>query len=243
MSLLQVGPCGYLPGQTWTLEVGRCPTDDAAYRALLETRHRRAGSVAYRPVCAACKACVPLRVPAARFAPSRSQRRALRRNADVTVELGPLAPDEEKLALHDAFTAARFPGSEPYGTLARYAESFGASPVSTAEMRYRVGGRLVGLGIVDLLPDVVSSVYFFHDPREARRSLGTYSALVELDLAVRTGRAWWYVGYWVKGCREMDYKARFRPHELLGEDGVWRPAPEGADDAGDADDPDGALVL
>lgn len=220
MTFVQSGPCGYLPGRTWTLEVQLCP-DDAGYRALLETRHRRSGVVAYRPVCKDCQACVPLRVPVDRFAPTKSQRRSLRKNADLEVELGPLQPDQEKLLLHDAFLAARFPRSEPSGTLEHYAESFGSSPVSTHEMRYRKDGRLVGLGIVDLLPDVVSSVYFFHDPTEGKRSLGVFSALTEIELARRTGRAWWYVGYWVAGCKEMTYKADYRPHQLLVKDGEW----------------------
>lgn len=219
--IVQEGPCGYLPGRTWQLEVRLAPLQDAEYRAMLETRHRRSGRIAYRPVCASCSECVPIRVPVARFQPTRSQRRAQRRNQDVRLEVGPLEPTEEKLRLHDKFVRARFDRGEGFGTLDRYAETFGASPVTTAEMRYRVGGRLVGLGIVDLLPDVVSSVYFFFDPDEPRRSLGTHSALEEIELARRTGRSFLYLGYYIAGCREMNYKARFRPCELMDANGRW----------------------
>jgi arginine-tRNA-protein transferase len=240
---VQVGPCVYLKDRTWALAMRPAPRSDAAYRALLEAHHRRSGWTVYRPVCEGCTACQPLRVPVATFQPSRSQRRALRRNADVTLEVGPLQPTLEKVRLHDAFVAARFPGKEDggFGTVEQYALAFGSSPVTTREMRYRVGGRLIGLGIVDLLPDVVSSVYFFFDPGEARRSLGVYSALREVDLARETGRRFVYLGYYIEACREMRYKARFRPCEVLTQAGEWVPyAPppaSGAADDGDAADP------
>jgi leucyl-tRNA---protein transferase len=211
------------------------PRSDAAYRALLETHHRRSGWSVYRPVCRGCQACQPLRVPVATFVPSKSQRRALRRNEDVTLEVGPLEPTEEKRRLHDDFVRARFTDRDGgFASLEDYAQCFGTSPVTTREMRFRVGERLVGLGIVDLLPDVLSSVYFFFDPREARRSLGTYSALCEIDLAATTGRAYVYLGYWIEACREMTYKARFRPCEVLTPAGAWVPLAAPGDDDGDA---------
>jgi leucyl-tRNA---protein transferase len=221
---VQVGTCAYLRDRSWALEMHPAPRSDEAYRALLETHHRRSGWTVYRPVCRACQACQPIRVPVATFRETKSQRRARRRNEDVTLELGPLEPTEEKRALHDAFVRARF--GDPDGgfeSLEHYALSFGSSPVTTAEMRYRVGERLVGLGIVDLLPDVVSSVYFFFDPTEPQRSLGVHSALCEIDLARSTGRAFLYLGYYVEACREMRYKARFGPCELLTPTGEWVP--------------------
>lgn len=237
---VQVGTCAYLKDRSWALEMHPAPRSDAAYRALLETHHRRSGWTVYRPVCRGCTACLPLRVPVTTFRPTKSQRKALRRNADVTVELGPLEPTEEKRRLHDAFVRARFADRDGgFGSLAEYAQCFGTSPVTTREMRLRLGERLVGVGIIDLLPDVVSSVYFFFDPAESRRSLGTFSALRELQLARETGRRYLYLGYWIAGCREMAYKARFRPCEVLGPDGAWAPleAAPAAGDEGDDDDP------
>jgi leucyl-tRNA---protein transferase len=234
---VQVGTCAYLKDRSWALEMGPAPRSDAAYRALLETCHRRSGWTVYRPVCSGCIACRPLRVPVATFRPSKSQRRAWRRNQDVTMELGRLEPTEEKRLLHDAFVRGRFSDKDGgFGSLEEYALTFGSSPVTTREMRYRVDERLVGLGIVDLLPDVVSSVYFFFDPAEARRSLGTYSAMREIELARETGRSYLYLGYFVEPCREMRYKARFRPCETLGPGGTWAPY-ELAADGGDAADP------
>jgi arginine-tRNA-protein transferase len=79
----------------------------------------------------------------------------------------------------------------------------------------------VAVSIVDLFPDALSSVYCYWDPDLAERGLGTWMALAEIDHARRTGRAWWYLGYWVSGCGKMAYKARYRPQQRL-VDGAWR---------------------
>jgi arginine-tRNA-protein transferase len=219
---VHTGDCVYLPGRRWALRMLPAPRDDLIYRDLLDEHHRRSGWVVYRPVCHGCTECQPIRVPVDRFSPSKSQRRALRRNGDVVVELGPPEPTEEKLLLHNRFVGSRFDrGDAGFTSLDSYGEVFGASPVTTREMRFTVAGRLVGLGLIDLLPDVVSSVYFFFDPDESKRSLGTFSALQEIELARSTGRSHLYLGYFIGGCREMNYKSRFRPCEVLGPDGEW----------------------
>lgn len=238
---VQVGRCAYLPGRQWALATRLAPSSDAEYRALLETCHRRSGPVAYRPVCRACAACRPIRVEAAAFRPSRSQRRSRARNLDLAVELGPLEPTAEKVALHDRFVRGRFETGEDqaFGSVEAYAACFGASPVTTIEMRYRLGERLVAVGIVDLVPEVVSSVYFYFDPDPAlaRRSLGVASVLEELGLVRSSGRRWLYLGYWVAGCATMAYKARYRPCELLDPQGRWRPFDEVVPDAAAAGGP------
>jgi arginine-tRNA-protein transferase len=69
----------------------------------------------------------------------------------------------------------------------------------------------------------LSSVYFYFDPAHARRGLGTYGAMREIELARQRGIAHYYLGYWVQPCGAMRYKDEFRPNELLGADGTWRP--------------------
>lgn len=221
---VHTGDCVYLPGRRWALKMIPAPRDDLAYQEMLDDHHRRSGWVVYRPVCRGCRACQPIRIPVALFRPSRSQRRTLRRNEDVTIEIGPPEPTEEKLELHNRFVESRFDrGDAGFSSLENYSEVFGPSPVTTREMRLRVKDRLIGLGVIDVLPDVVSSVYFYFDPAEAKRSLGTFSVLKEIELARATSRSYLYLGYYITDCREMNYKSRFRPSELLEADGVWRP--------------------
>jgi arginine-tRNA-protein transferase len=77
---------------------------------------------------------------------------------------------------------------------------------------------------VDVLPAGLSAIYFYYDPDERRRSLGTWNVLNIIEAAARRGLPHVYLGYFVDGCRSMVYKSQFRPHQLLGPDGVWRDA-------------------
>lgn len=217
--------CPYLPGQTAENEFLLARhLDAAAYQSLMDQRFRRSGHLIYRPVCKDCRECVPLRVPVERFAPSRSQRRVLRRNVDVHLEIGRPRCDEEKQRIFAAYLADQHDQAEPADREELEAFLY-QSPTDTLEMVYRVQERIVAVGMVDRCPASLSSVYFFFDPAERRRSLGVLGALCEIGQCAKWGLPYWYVGYYVKDCRQMNYKAAYRPFELLGEDGVWRPAP------------------
>lgn len=214
-------PCAYLPGRTAREAVCVLPVQTGrAYEALLRRGFRRAGQIFYRPACPGCAACVPLRVPVEGFRPSRSQRRVWRRNRDVRVTLRRPACDPQRFELFCRHQDAQF-GRRMCGSLEELREAVFDSPIESLELDYRLDGRLVGVGVVDLCPDALSSVYFFFDPAHARRSLGTLSVLVEIDLARQWGRRWWYAGYWIRECPSMAYKAAFGPHELLTPRG-WR---------------------
>jgi len=91
------------------------------------------------------------------------------------------------------------------------------------EMRYYLGDRLVGVGIVDLGQASLSSVYFFFDPSPevARLSPGVYSVLKEIELAKKTGRDHLYLGLYVEDCRHLSYKSDYFPHERTVK-GVWQ---------------------
>ncbi|XP_022549396.2 arginyl-tRNA--protein transferase 1 isoform X1 [Brassica napus] len=86
--------------------------------------------------------------------------------------------------------------------------------------QYRVDGRLVAVGVVDILPKCLSSVYLFWDPDYAFLSLGKYSAIQEINW-VRENQArcpsleYYYLGYYIHSCSKMRYKAAYRPSELL----------------------------
>jgi arginine-tRNA-protein transferase len=198
------------------------------YRDLLDAGFRRSGTLIYQPMCPGCRQCQPIRVPTTRFTPTRSHRRVLRKNADLVVSAGIPNPTLEKFELYDRYQRQWHDGKQagdPMGFLSFLYHS----PVHTLEFEYRkpaasIGqeGKLLGVGICDLLPQAISSVYFYFDPAEAHRSPGTFSALYELAWAKEHRLPYWYAGYWVPGCRTMEYKANYRPAELLGTDGVWR---------------------
>ncbi len=216
-------PCPYLEGQT-----ARMPlrwqfrrVEPVAFDESLAQGDRRVGRMLYRTACADCVACEPIRIPVDEFRPTRSQRRVIKKNQDVRIELAPATFSPEKLALHNRHKGER--GLSRSGSLMNrqgYEGWFVNSCTDTVEMRYSVDGRLIGVGILDLGERDSSSVYFFFDPDESRRSLGVFSVLMECAWLRRQGGRYHYLGLYVADCRHLAYKAIYRPHERL-VDGVW----------------------
>ena len=220
--------CGYLPDQVWTLQYLFVAQASAGeYQDYLQAGWRRFGRAFFHPVCKACHRCLSLRVPVATFCPDRSQRRARKANADVELVIGEPEVTAEKLRLYDRFHEhqADEKGWPTHGPKdpADYAESFADNPFPAEEWCYYAGGRLIGVGYVDTLPDALSAIYFFYDPAERDRSLGTYNVLRVIDAAAGRGLPHVYLGYYVEGCGSLEYKARFRPNEVRGRDGTWGP--------------------
>ena len=191
---------------------------------------RRSQSVAYRPSCIDCSACVSVRVKADQFLPSATQRKLMRRHADLEVSACKPWTTEEQYSLLRRYLARRHPG----GGMAEmdehdFADMVEQTPVRTYVVEYREPsvdgkpGRLVGACLSDQQGDGLSMIYSFYDVDPgARRGLGTYIILDHIIRAARAGLPFVYLGYWVEGSDRMAYKATFKPMERLGREG-WAP--------------------
>ncbi len=220
--------CGYLPDQVWRLEYEQVAALSAIeYEERLQEGWRRFGHALFRPRCPVCSACWPIRVQVDAFEPNRSQRRVRKLNQGaLELRIGQPEVTPEKLELYDRFHAFQsghkgWPEQEPQSPL-DYLGSFALNPVPTQEWCYYRGGKLKGVGYVDVLPESLSAVYFFYDPDDRPRSPGTWNVLCIIDQARVFGLKHVYLGYYVSGCRSMAYKSCFRPNEVLGPNGAWR---------------------
>lgn len=216
--------CHYLPGQMAQLEYELvAAATRAEYGQRLRDGWRRFGHALFRPVCASCTACLSLRVPVAAFSPNRSQRRAWAGNRDqVMLTIGLPSASPEKQRLFDAFHRFQAAAKGWPEAGSDYEDMFVRNPFATEEWCYSVDGRLVAVGYMDCVPDGLSAIYFFYDPEERHRSLGTFNILAAIDRARSLQLPFVYLGYFVEGCQSLEYKARFQPNEaLLG--GAWRP--------------------
>ncbi len=223
LAVLGEHPCPYLPGrteQTRAFLAEQFPPD--LYHEFMNAGFRRSGELIYQPVCRGCRACLPIRVPVTTFKPSKSQRRCLNRNSDLQITSSRPQCTSEKFELYRRYISLRH--HQPAEQDASVFEQFlYRSPIQTTETCYRDRwGRLLAVGICDMCRQSVSSVYFYFDPDASRRGLGTAGALVEIDLARKLGIPYYYLGYWVQGCGAMEYKASFRPCEILHPDGMWQ---------------------
>ena len=221
-------PCPYLENEVERKLFTRLAQPDASALNSLLTRagFRRSHDIIYKPVCPHCHACVPVRIAADRFEFSRSMRRILRANADLTATDRPAMATSEQFALFRRYQASRHGDSD----MARMTESDYRDMIDEGGVDCRIvelrlgGGGLVGAILADRLGDGVSAVYSFFDPTMPQRSLGTRLVLCLVEEVRRLHQPHVYLGYWIANSPKMSYKARFRPLEAL-QDGVWRDLP------------------
>ena len=225
LPVYDVGECPYLPGRREHLRAVRMSGASILFHSFCaELGFRRSGDMFYRPACDGCNECVPMRIEARNFRPGKKQRHIANKNHDIetTVEYHVELTDE-KYELYRRYMEWRHTEPEDDESHDRRgaAESLFSPLAPTVEIQYRLDGRLVGLTIADLVPHcLLSSVYHFYEPELARRSIGTFSVLAEIDLCRKMAIPYYYLGYWVRGCRKMEYKANYRPYQLR-IDGEW----------------------
>jgi arginine-tRNA-protein transferase len=239
-------PCPYLAGKderkVFTHLVGeRAPELN---NVLTQGGFRRSQSIAYRPACEGCRACVSVRVVARDFRPTQSMRRIVRRNADISSDMRIAVPTSEQYSIFRAYLDSRHrDGGMADMTVLDYAMMVEDSHIETRIVEYRRrepapypapragqnwasvergDGDLVAIALTDVLGDGLSMVYSFFEPDDAARSLGTFMVLDHIARAQRMGLSYVYLGYWVRGSRKMDYKSRFLPQERLMPDGWAR---------------------
>lgn len=231
-------PCPYLAGKTerkvFTELSGSSPTE--LNDALGRIGFRRSQSVAYRPSCNDCSACVSVRVVTRDFQPNSSQKRNLRRNGDLAVSACKAWATEEQYRLLRRYLRSRHPdGGMADMDEQDFADMVEQTPVDSYLIEYREPagadgrpGKLVGCCLTDRQGDGLSMIYSFFDAdHPLREGLGTYIILDHILRAGAAGLPYVYLGYWIEGSRRMAYKARFRPIERLGPDGwhSFEPAP------------------
>jgi arginine-tRNA-protein transferase len=211
--------CPYLPEQTARLPL-RLPLARLS-RSQLDERlaqgERRQGRLVYRTECPTCDACEPIRIPVRDYRLSKTERRIFRNGQRVIqTELAKVESDERRAALYNRHKQLR--GLSHDGgpiSAAGYAAVLADSCCDSFELRYRIGGELIGVAIVDRGERSLSAVYCYYDPSYGRFSPGVYSILYQLELCRRWGLPHLYLGLTIEGCKAMTYKRRYLPHERL----------------------------
>ena len=216
-------PCAYLEGReerkVFTTLGGTSAV--SVNNALSQKGFRRSQSVIYRPACVGCSACMSIRIPVEAFKPSRSQRRTLNRNQDLTRRPCEAWATENQFALFRKYLNARHAnGGMADMDAFDYASMVDETPVNSMVIEYlnqdpETGeSYLAAACLSDVLNDGLSMVYSFFDPDLAHRSIGSFMILDHIEMARSMGLAHVYLGYWVSGSKKMDYKIGYRPFQL-----------------------------
>lgn len=219
-------PCPYLEGQMEQRLAANIGGRSDQHDALAQAGFRRVENWVYRPICANCSACLPLRIPSGngksgRLKLSRNQRRVQRRNQDLSRRILPNRSQVEHYKLFNKYLKHR----HRHGQMVEmdtnsYTTMVCSSPIDTVMVEYGLGERLVAAIMLDVQKDGLSAVYSFFDPDLPERSLGTFMVLDIAAIALQMNLPYVYLGYYIEASPKMNYKRRFQPAEIL-KNGIW----------------------
>lgn len=204
----------------------------AAFDFFLEEGFRRNGFMIYKATCPDCKKCVPIRIIPENFNFNKKQRYLLNKNADIELSISYKREDlisDEKILLMQQYNKRHNPDKKEtfeeikdilifMNGLVDMNDNQLEKPFyeGTINMDYRLNGKLVGVGIVDLGKISLSSNYFYYDTSDEimKRSIGIFTILAEIEFCQMNNISLYYLGYYLSECRKMNYKGKFLPHEL-----------------------------
>ncbi len=215
--------CSYLPDkEATTLFVDpRQNIDVALYTGLSSVGFRRSGNHLYRPHCTRCSECIPARIVVNDFLPNRSQRRTVKRNQDIKIELCDSILSQDAYNLYSKYITLRHAYGDMYPPTREQYESFLNNSLDCTEYyQFKYRGRLLAISVIDVLNDGISAIYTFFDPDIKDRGLGSYSILWQVEYARALSLNYVYLGYWIKDCQKMSYKSSFQPLQLY-KKGDW----------------------
>lgn len=208
-------PCPYLKEENWIQDFFYAAKLSAAeLDNLLAEGWRKFGHIIFRPNCPVCQKCLPLRLETKIFKMSKSQRKLLNKNntKNITIKYSPPRFREELFDIYTEHSKARF--KETDNSISHFKETFFTETAPSIQCEYYVDNKLAALGFLDKGELSLSSVYFCFLPQYSRLSLGTFSALKEIELARELELPYYYLGYWIRENHSMAYKSRFKPFQL-----------------------------
>ena len=212
--------CSYLEDkkQTTHYKVIQNATSQSC-QELIERGYRRFGKMYFRPICGDCNECQSIKIDVDNYSFSKSERRVFKKAAHITTYIQKPTITHEHMELFKAYhlymhekKGWEYNETSPehyYESFVTGHEDFGY------EVLYFDEGTLIGVDLIDVLEDGVSSIYFFYNPEYLHLSLGKYSLLNQIKFAQKANKKWVYLGYYVEDCSSLSYKSEYKPYLTL----------------------------
>lgn len=186
---------------------------------LIERGYRRFGKMFFKPVCENCNECQSIKIDVDNYKLSKSEKRVLKKAKDVKAYVQTPVLSQDHLKLFELYhlhmkdkKGWKYEKTSPdhyYNSFVAGHEDFGY------EVLYYYEDKLIGVDLIDILKNGISSIYFYYDPSYSHLSLGKLSLLKQIEYAKESSKKWIYLGYYVEGCDSLNYKADYKPYLTL----------------------------
>lgn len=194
-----------------------CSTNQ--YQNMLERGWRRFGKMHFVPECKNCNKCVSMRIDVKNYKFSKSEKRVISKNKNTKLYIRQPSVTMEHLNLYDKYH--RFMNDKkdwPYSPIepSDYIKSYvDGKEEYSKEFLYVKDDVLIGVALVDILPESISAIYCFYDHNYSDLSIGKFSILAQIKIAKELKIPYIYLGYWIKDHFSMGYKEAYTPFEVL----------------------------
>ena len=212
--------CSYLDNlkqTTYYKIIENCSTTEC--QELIERGFRRFGKMYFRPICSTCSECQSIKIDVVNFEFSKSQRRVLRKASHIKSYIQKPTLTQKHLDLFKKYHL-HMKDAKDWEYTETTPQAYHASFVNGDnefgyEILYYDEDKLIGVDLIDILDDGVSSIYFYYDTDYMNLSLGKLSLYNQILYAKELKLKWIYLGYYVKDCPSLSYKAHYKPYLTL----------------------------
>lgn len=212
--------CSYLDNKQQNLHytmIDNCTTSHC--QELIERGYRRFGKMFFRPICDGCNECQSIKIDVANFNFSKSMRRVIKKGANIESFIQEPTLSQEHLNLfkkYHLFMKDKKDWKYNETSPNHYHDSFiNGHNKFGYEVLYFDDDKLIGVDLIDILEDGISSIYFYYDPDYVSYSLGKLSLYNQIMIAKNNNLKWIYLGYYVEDCPSLSYKSHYKPYITL----------------------------
>lgn len=163
-----------------------------------------------------------LRIVLENFNMSKSQQKIWKRNQNLRVSWHSNSPSREHHALFELHKQ-RFISRVPESLFDFISHTHAYQPTRGNIIDVFDGDKLIASSFVDITTNSLSSIYAMFNPNYKARSLGIFTMLVEILLAMHLKKAFYYPGFAHEESSFYDYKKRFNALESFDWQGIWKP--------------------
>ena len=212
--------CSYHDNKMQTMHYKVIEDCDAlTCQSYIERGYRRFGKMYFRPICEGCNECQSIKIDVANFKFSKSARRVMKKASHINSTLGEPTLTKEHIALFEKYHLymkdTKGWNHNPTTPQAYYSSFVDGHNNFGYEVLYFDQNKLIGVDLIDILQDGISSIYFYYDPEYSKYALGKLSLYRQIQFAKGSHKDWIYLGYYVQDCPSLSYKAQYKPYITL----------------------------